>query len=63
MLSIQLREVPNGTFIRRKPDANKTYRRGAYDRTYRRYRCNDWNDISRSILLDGDTIVWIDFTF
>jgi hypothetical protein len=63
MMSIKLCDVPNGTFIRRKPNAKTTYTRGTYDRTYRRYRCDHWDDISRSILLSGDTIVWIDFHF
>ena len=60
---IKLRDVPRGVFLRRKPDAKKTYTRGEYDRTYKRFRCDDWDDISRDILLKGDALVWVGFDF
>ena len=60
---MKLRDVPCGEFLRRKPDSKKTYTRGEYDRTYKRYRCYDWYDISRDILLKGDALVWVGFDF
>lgn len=59
----ELREVKRGEFFKRKPDANKTYSRGEYDREYKKFRCDDQDDISRDILLHGSTMVYIDFTY
>jgi hypothetical protein len=58
-----LRDVPRGEFVRRKLDAATTYTRGEYDRTYKRFRCDDWSDISRDIMLKGSTLVWVGFDF
>jgi hypothetical protein len=58
-----LRDVPRGEFLRRKLDAKKTYTRGEYDRSYKRYRCDDWDDISRDIMLKGSQLVWVGFEF
>ena len=58
-----LRDVPRGEFLRRKLDAKKTYTRGEYDRSYKRYRCDDWDDISRDIMLKGSQLVWVGFKF
>jgi hypothetical protein len=58
-----LRDVPRGELVRRKLDAKKTYTRGEYDRSYKRYRCDDWDDISRDIMLKGSQLVWVGFDF
>ncbi len=60
---IKLKDVKPGEFIRRKPDSLKTYRRGVYDRSAKKYACDDWDDISREILLKGSTLVYVGFTF
>jgi hypothetical protein len=60
---IPLKDVPRGEFLRRKLDAKKTYTRGEYDRSYKRYRCDDWDDISRDIMLKGSQLVWVGFDF
>lgn len=63
MQAIELRKVPKGEFIKRKPDAKKVFIRGEYDRAYKKFRCDDWDDISRDIMLKGTTIVYIGFDF
>ena len=60
---LPLREVPRGAFLRRKADAKKTYIRGEYDRFYKRFRCDDCDDISRDMLLKGNALVWVGFTY
>lgn len=63
MRQVKLKDVKRGEFIKRKADANKVYTRDEYDRSAKRYSCSDWDDISRNILLKGDTLVWVDFDF
>ena len=58
-----LKDVPCGEFLRCKLDAKKTYTRGEYDRSYKRYRCDDWDDISRDIMLKGPPLVGVGFDF
>lgn len=63
MQAIKLKDVKKGEFIKRKPEAKKVFIRGEYDRSYNKYRCDDWDDISRDIMLKGTTIVFIDFDY
>ena len=63
MQAIEIEKVKKGAFLKRKPDAKKTYTRGDYDRTHSRYRIDDWDDISRDMLLSKGTLVWVGFTF
>ena len=60
---IPLKDVRRGEFLRRKLDSKKTYTRGEYDRSYKRYRCDDWGDINRDIMLKGSQLVWVGFKF
>ena len=52
----KLKNVPRGEFL-------KVYTRGEYDRSFKKYRIDDWDDISRDMLVHGDTLVWVGFTF
>ena len=63
MQAIEIEKVKKGEFLKRKPDAKKTYTRGDYARTHSRYRIDDWDDISRDMLLSKGTLVWVGFTF
>ena len=63
MRMIEIEKVKKGDFLKRKPDSQKTYTRGDYDRTYGRYRVNDWDDICRDMLLPNGTRVCVGFTF
>jgi hypothetical protein len=71
MKPIKLKDVKLGDYIRRKPDALKTYTRGSYIRDlnwntmkpYNQYALEDTDDICREIFLKGSTIVFIDFEF
>jgi hypothetical protein len=58
-----LKDVRPGEFVRRKRGARKTYTRGNYDRTYRTYSLEDWDDVGRAVNLKGTTLVWIGFDF
>jgi len=52
-----------GEFIRRTPNAKKTYQRGPYDRTTKDYALYDCDDISREIRVKGSARVWIGFDY
>jgi|GEM_PF-5917153 len=60
---MQLRNVPRGEFVRRKLDSKITYTRAEYDRSFKKYYLDDWNDISRQIMLTGTTLVWVGFEY
>jgi len=63
MEKVALRKVPAGEFLKRKPDSQKVYTRGEYDRSFKKYRINDFDDISRDMLILGNTPVYIGFDF
>lgn len=63
MKAIKLKDVKRGDYIKRKPDANKVFTKGEYDREFKKYRCDDQDDISRDILLRGNTTVYVGFTY
>lgn len=60
---MQLRNVPHGEFVRRKLDSKITYTRAEYDRSFKKYCLDDYEDISRQIMLTGTTLVWVGFEF
>ena len=59
----KLSDLKKGEFFTRKADARKVYRKGDYDRTERKFECDDTNDISRAIYLKGDTLVYVGFDY
>ena len=67
MEPIKLRNLKRGEFFTRKPIAEPNERqvliRGEYVRENKRYSCCHWDDVNREILLKGETIVYVGFTF
>lgn len=59
----KLSDLKKGEFFKRKADARKVYRKGDYDRAERKFSCMDEDDISREILLKGDTMVYVGFDY
>lgn len=60
---VALRNVALGEFILRSPLASLVYTRGVYDKGARKYACADESDCSREVMLDGDAIVYVDFSY
>ena len=54
--------IKKGEFVKRKENANKTYTKGDFDRTYG-YMLEDYDDISRCIYVKKGTKLFIGFTF
>lgn len=67
MTSAKLKDIRPGTWFTRKPNEYPTERqvliRGNYDRESKRYSCQHWDDVCREIMLKGETVVYVDFTF
>jgi len=58
-----LSTLEKGEFFKLKPTAKKVYRKGAYDRSERKYEGLDTDDISRAIYLRGSTRVFVEFEY
>jgi len=63
MKQVNIEQVKNGEFIKRKADSFKVYARAEYDRELKKYCLNDEDDISRCIYIKKGTPVYIDFTY
>lgn len=55
--------IKPGEYVRRKPDAQKTYKRGAYDRSTRTYELIDCDDICRTISVKATALLVVGFTY
>jgi hypothetical protein len=59
----KLSDLKKGEYIKRKADSRKVYRKGDYVRSEKKFSCMDTDDISREILLKGDTMVYVGFDY
>jgi len=58
-----LRQLDTGEYFKRKPESKTIYTKGSYDRSQKKYQCDNDSDISKCIYLKGDTLVVIGFTY
>lgn len=64
MCQVQMiRDTKKGEYVRRNATTNKTYRRGDYDASSKRYSLIDCDDMNREIFLSGKTLVHVGFTY
>ena len=63
MHPVLLGQVAKNEFVRRNETTQKTYTRGEYNRSLKKYALNDCDDISRCIYVAANKIVYIDFTY
>lgn len=63
MKALTIKEVSKGDFIKRKADSHKVYVKGEYDRSLKGFWIIDYFDISHSMLLKSNKIVFNDFEF
>lgn len=61
--AVQLKDLKQGEFFIISKNAKKVYSKGSYDRSEKKYECNDFNDISACKYLTGNKTVFINFTF
>ena len=53
-----VKALKKGKIFKRKLDSTKAYEKGDYDRSSKKYDCEDLDDISRSVSLKGSTLVY-----
>lgn len=63
MQTVTIKSIKQGEYIKRKPDAKAVYIRGEYCKAAKAYSCVDANDINREILIKGDKLVFVGFTY
>lgn len=61
--AVQIKDLKQGEFFILSKNAKKVYSKGAYDRSEKKYECNDFDDISNCKYLAGNKTVFINFTF
>lgn len=61
--SIPVQDIPKGEFVRRKADAKKTYTKGSYCKFSKAWELHDESDISRSIFVKKNTILFVGFEY
>ena len=66
---MKLKDLKKGEFFTRKSlggqeaKESQIYIKDDYDYSTKKYLCQKWDDISKSIMLKGDTEVYQDFIF
>jgi len=58
-----LKDIDTGEYFKRKPQSKTIYTKGDYDRSQKKYQCDNESDISKCIYLKGDTVVSVGFTY
>jgi len=56
-------KIKKGEFVRRKENAKKTYTRGEYNKSLKRFALEDWDDTSREVYVKKGTALFVGFTF
>jgi hypothetical protein len=59
--AVQLIKV--GEHVRRSPTAHRTFTRGKYDQSLKRYQLHDCDDINRSVWVRKNTNLVVGFTY
>lgn len=59
--SAKVESIKKGKLVKRSPDDKKLYLRGDYCREAKKYFLNDYDDISRSILVKKGTVLFTDW--
>jgi hypothetical protein len=55
--------IKQGEYVRRSREAQKTYIRGEFDRTSKRYSLTDTADVNREIFVKSGTLLFVGFEF
>lgn len=55
--------IGKGEYVRRNATTTKTYKRGDYSRTTKRFELVDCDDINHTVMVKRGTILYVDFTY
>jgi len=61
--TMQVQSIAKGEYVRRNADTTKTYQRGEYDRSTKRYSLIDCDDCNREIFVKAGTVLFVGFTY
>lgn len=60
---VAVESIKRGEFVRRSADAKKTYQRGAFDPSTRRYSLTDCDDVNREVFVKKGTKLFVGFSY
>lgn len=60
---VLLKNLPRGEYFKRKPDSNKVWIKGEYDKFMKKFLCGAFDDISQGMYLKPTTPVYVEFEF
>lgn len=63
MTQTTIKTVKPGDYFKRKTDSKAVYIRGTYCKASKAFECTDTSDISKTLLIKGDKLVFIGFTY
>lgn len=63
MEAIKLKEVKQGDYFKRTPDAKAVYVRDYYERSTKRYSCYKFDDVNAESFINGEKLVYVGFDF
>ena len=63
MQHVNLKSIKQGDYFKRKVDAKTVYIRGEYCKASKAYSCIDAEDINKELMIKGDKVVVIGFTY
>ena len=63
MQPTSIKQIKQGEFFKRKPDAKTVYVRGKYDAGSASYSAHKFNDINSEIFIKRNKVVYIHFEF
>lgn len=59
----KVESVKQGEYVRRNATTMKTYKRGEYCRTAKRFELVDCDDVNRTVMVKRGTILHVGFTY
>ena len=63
----KLKNLKKGEYFTKKeiefPNEKQVWVKDDYDRATKKYICYCWGDVNKSCLIDGEKIVFVNFTF
>lgn len=60
---VAVENIKSGEFVRRNDSTSKTYKRGKYDPSTKKYSLDDCDDISREIQVKRGTKLFVGFSY
>lgn len=61
--TVAVESIKAGEFVRRTADAKKTYQRGSFDKSTKRYSLVDCDDVNREVFIKKGTKLFVGFSY